>query len=201
MSKTKKFIDQKELWFLDGESQSELISSIHADHVGLYQVKAAMTGGAPVDKPSQPTQIIGQANILLESATSGEAKEGHTVKEHGFTITPVKLEQFTLDDVKRFFLDRHGTEEVVTSPPKSPKPPSMASASWFIGIVPFPKLRGIMRKLVADQAAEVRDLTKQGRIKSARWQVMATWGLLFFSAMAFVITQCAGVVRKMSPFR
>jgi len=72
------------------------------------------------------------------------------------------------------------------------KPISAAGLSNAIDLLPDPKARKLVGKMVADQVDFIRVLEAQGRFKTARWQLICTWGLYAWYGLLHMV---AGVVK------
>jgi hypothetical protein len=56
-----------------------------------------------------------------------------------------------------------------------PTPPNLASLRRVNDLLPSPKLRTQLRKMMADQAYHIEGLCDAGRYKAAKWIAITTW--------------------------
>lgn len=84
-----------------------------------------------------------------------------------------------------------------TSPDTDPEPikTSPDGVISLIDLLPDPKSRKLVRKMAADQFAHIHELERKGKIRAARWQLAATWGLVIWYGILYSISTVARAVR------
>lgn len=80
--------------------------------------------------------------------------------------------------------------------PLSPLPPSLNGLQSLNDLIPSPKLRKTLGKMIADQMAHVAGLHAAGRYTSAKIAAAGTWALWFWYVLKSPVTSLLSAARR-----
>jgi hypothetical protein len=139
-----------------------------------------------------PPDFLETANAILNERAGIDASASQTFDVltaftgNGTEYTEEQKTQFVaLMERQRQLLDEREQQK-----------PSLQAASNLLDIVPVPRLRKALKKLLADQAAHLDEVYAHDRPISAKFVKYGTWLLLGWTAVAYFATYALQVVKK-----